>query len=37
MRALIKDLMTEIKLDNSLNKELADKISARLPELEQVK
>lgn len=37
MRLLIKDLMTDINLDNSLNKELGDKISVRLPELEQTK
>lgn len=37
MRVLIKDLMADIKLDNSLNKELGDKISTRLSELEQIK
>ena len=37
MRVLIQDLMTDIKLDNNSNKELADKISTRLPELEKTK
>ena len=37
MKAIIKDLMAEIKTDNAANKELAEKFKARLPELIKVK
>ena len=37
MKAIIKDLMSEIKTDNAANKELAEKFKARLPELIKVK
>lgn len=33
MRGLVKDLMVDIKVDNSLNKVLGDKLSPRLLEL----
>lgn len=35
MRKLIDDVRIEIKADNTANKALADKLKARLPELEQ--
>jgi hypothetical protein len=36
MKEIIKDLMSELKVNNADNKELIEKIKTRLPELEKV-
>jgi len=37
MRALVEEIMTEIKVDNASNKGLIEKMKAKLPELELIK